>query len=131
MLRKKISILCMCASLLACNLPLTSTVFASSANLSTISTQVQDVSLTKTDEANINKSINKVLSLQNDVLQTGKATDYSNIIKEPKLLELGVAPSHTVYIVTLNKVNVIINIYFCRKSSFFSESTGSYLYVFI
>lgn len=51
-------------------------------------TNTQSVSLSKADESNVTKSINEVLSLTYDVLKDGKPKDYSDKIKDPKLLKL-------------------------------------------
>lgn len=68
------------------------TVFASSSNSANSAnsniTNTQSVGLSKADESNITKSINEVLSLKYDVLKDGKAKDYSDKIKDPKLLKL-------------------------------------------
>jgi hypothetical protein len=65
------------------------TVFASPvSSVNSNITTTQSISLSKADESNIIKSINEVLYLRYDVLKDGKAKDYSNVIKDPKLLEL-------------------------------------------
>lgn len=86
MIKRKIATFLLCASLLGTNLSFSSTAFASSVNSNV--TYTQNDTLTKADEANIKESINEVLTLGCDVLKTGKSKDYSNVIKDTKLLEL-------------------------------------------
>ncbi|APM37675.1 amidase domain-containing protein [Clostridium kluyveri] len=86
MLRRKLSTLFLCASLLLCNLPFSSSAFASPSDVDTAN--IQDITLTETDKSSIRESIDEVLSFRYEVLKTGEAKDYRYVIKEPKLLEL-------------------------------------------
>ena len=86
MIKRKIATFLLCASLLGTNLSFSSTAFASSVNSNV--TYTQNDTLTKADEANIKESINEVLSFKYEILKTGKSKNYSDIIKNPKLLEL-------------------------------------------
>ncbi|MCI1946527.1 MAG: amidase domain-containing protein [Clostridium luticellarii] len=86
MIRKKISTLVLCISLVGASLSFGPTASASPVNSNAVN--AQDASLTQVDKSEISSSINEVLSLSSDVLKNGKAKDYSNIVKDPELLEL-------------------------------------------
>lgn len=80
-MKKRFSMLFLCLTLIVCSLFTSSKVFANEPTKPTSNLQ-------ETDLIKINKSINKVLSLDYEIMKTWEFTSCEDVIKDPKLLQL-------------------------------------------
>ncbi|UZQ52305.1 amidase domain-containing protein [Clostridium kluyveri] len=83
MLRRKLPTLFLCASLLLCNLPFSSSAFASPSNATTM--DIQNITLTETDKASIQRTINDFFNIEKESLVNGNLIDSNKITANEKL----------------------------------------------